>query len=82
MIVENTHYNLHKQKYHEPQRNCLYFFITPATGASGILNGREYTLIATPGNYTTGRQACRDIGSDLAVVTTQEEHDFIVNMTK
>ena len=43
-------------------------------------NGSDYTLIAKMQNYETSRQACKDLGGDLAIITSKQEHEFIYHM--
>ena len=43
-------------------------------------NGHCYVLLTNPAVYPEGRQACRDMGMDAAIIKDADEQRFISNM--
>ena len=43
-------------------------------------NDSDYTLIPKMQNFEKSRQECMDLGGDLAVITSMQEHNFIGRM--
>ena len=56
-------------------------FISVATN-SNIFRDHQYTLLSTPSSFDQSRQSCINQGGYLAVVTDEEENDFITNFIK
>ncbi|XP_071094990.1 perlucin-like [Haliotis cracherodii] len=50
---------------------------------SFLLHGKScYMFSTTTGSYEAARSKCKLLGSDLAKITSKEEHDFIRNTAK